>query len=206
MLEWVTSGNFLAKYAPHGLQRFNDICLSGNGESTLSEDFLAVCQIIARLRIKFSINSAVKTLLITNGSELHKPLIQAGIKLIAANQGEIWFKIDRATHAGIAQVNQVNLNLSSVIEHLRLSASLCPTFIQSCWFKVAGVNPPQGEVSEFIQLVLKVKPLIAGVFIYSTARNPALPEGQTISSVSLEFLESLADSLRKAGIVVKSYL
>ncbi|MEN9947076.1 MAG: hypothetical protein RLZZ293_1462, partial [Pseudomonadota bacterium] len=56
MLNWIINGDFLIKYAPDGLQRFNDICLSGNGESTLSEDFLAVCELIALKRKQFSLD------------------------------------------------------------------------------------------------------------------------------------------------------
>jgi wyosine [tRNA(Phe)-imidazoG37] synthetase (radical SAM superfamily) len=203
MLAWILRGDFIKLYAPVNLQRLNDICLSGNGESTLAPEFMAVCNIISSLRRKHQVPAAVKTILISNGSEINHDDIQCGLRVIAANSGEVWFKIDRATAKGIAQVNQVNLHLNGVIERFKLAASCCPTLVQSCWFKTAACDPDPSEAKAFIQLMLKLKP--EGVLLYSTARNPALPEGQNISPVSVEFLQHLALQLKDNGIKVNYY-
>ena len=122
MLDWIINGTFIQQFAPIGLRRFNDICLAGNGEPTLSVDFVAVCEIIAKLRLKYQLAGQVKTILITNGSEMHKLKVQSGLRLIAENNGEVWFKIDRGTQLGVQNVNQVSLSLSSVVQHLKTSA------------------------------------------------------------------------------------
>ncbi len=205
MLHWILRGDFIANHAPEGLQRLNDLCLSGNGESTLAPEFLTVCEIIARLRQRCAVPQAVKTILISNGSEMHKAEIQQGLRIIAANSGEVWFKIDRATGPGIAQVNQVNLQLSGVVERFKLAAACCPIMVQSCWFKTAGQDPEEEEVTSFIALIREIKDYVSGVLLYSTARNPQLPEGQGISQVSLEFLAQMAQQLQYCGIPVKYY-
>ncbi len=205
MLEWIVKGDFIAKYAPQGLQRFNDICLSGNGESTLSKDFVAVIAIIAKLRAKYQLANEVKTILITNGSEAHLPAVQEGLRIIANNNGEIWFKIDRASESGISQVNQVNLNLTSIVEKLTIAASICPTYIQSCWFRTNNQDPSDEEVNKFIDLMAKLKDKIQGVLLYSTARNPALPEGAIISQVNEQFLSAMANRIEQYGVKVKYY-
>ncbi|AUR51871.1 radical SAM protein [Aquella oligotrophica] len=205
MLEWIIHGDFIITHAPAGLQRFNDICLSGNGESTLSKDFMAVTQIIAKLRKKYQIGSDVKTILISNGSEMHLTATQEGLKIIAENNGELWFKIDRVSTNGIAEVNQVNLHLDGILERLKIASAICPTWIQSCWFKTANIDPAKEEVDNFIELIHNIHRMIKGVLIYSTARNPALPEGDNISQVSLDFLAEMANRIESFGIKVKYY-
>ena len=206
MLDWIVNGQFIQEYAPVGLQRFNDICLSGNGESTLSEDFVAVCEIIAELREKYKIGTEVKTVLISNGSEILKENVQQGLKIIAAHNGELWFKIDRANPDAINQVNQVSIDINGVIKRLQLASSLCKTYVQSCWFRVDEIEPAAELVAEFVALMVQLKPYIAGVLLYSTARNPALPEGHNISQVSPEFLTNLANQIADNGIMVKNYV
>lgn len=205
MLEWIIKGNFIITHAAKGLQRFNDICLSGNGESTLSKDFIAVTQLIAKMRSKYELTNKVKTILITNGSEIHNEITQEGLKIIAQNNGEIWFKIDRVTSEGINQVNQVKLHLPGVLERLLIASSLCPTYIQSCWFKTDNINPADEEIDAFIAVISQVKNNIQGVLLYSTARNPALPEGHNISQIDNEFLASLAVKIEEIGVNVKYY-
>lgn len=206
MLDWIVNGKFIQEYAPVGLQRFNDICLSGNGESTLSEDFVAVCQIIAELRKKYAIGLDVKTVLISNGSEILKESVQQGLTIISENNGELWFKIDRANHDAINLVNQVSIDVNGVIRRLKLASSLCTTYVQSCWFRVDEIEPAAELVAEFVDLMVQLKPYVAGVLLYSTARNPALPEGNNISQVSPEFLANLADQIARSGIIVKNYV
>ncbi|MFN7094207.1 MAG: hypothetical protein ACK4M7_02480 [Burkholderiales bacterium] len=205
MLEWITQGDFMQKYAPIGLQRFNDICFSGNGESTLSKQFLPVMEIVAKLRAKYYLQDKVKTVLITNGSEVAREDILTALAMLQENNGEVWFKVDSASWEGINKINQVNLSLESVTKRLQLAAGVCKTYIQTCLFKIAEQDPKQLEIDEYINLVAQVRSLIAGVFLYSTARNPALPEGQHISQVSEEFLASVAARLRQLGVTVQYY-
>jgi wyosine [tRNA(Phe)-imidazoG37] synthetase (radical SAM superfamily) len=205
MLEWIIHGDFLTTQVSAPWQRFNDICIAGNGEPTLSPDFAAVMQLIAKLRAKYHLGSYVKTILITNGSEVHKPKVQAGLEILAALNGQVWFKIDRATPDKIAAVNQIQLSLPSIINRLTIASQLCPTYIQSCWFNRDGIAPSADDITAFIELVAQVKPLIAGILLYSTARNPALPEGKGISQVSQEFLTNLANRLHSLDINVKAY-
>lgn len=205
MLNYIINGEFLTKYTSTKFRRFNDICLSGNGESTTSHNFLAVVNIIATLRDKYKLTNNVKTILITNGSEIDLPDITEALKLISNLNGEVWFKVDSATKSGINRVNQVVLSIESVKKRLLLSSQLCRTYIQTCMFKTKGTDPDSYEIDEYINFVTSVREHIAGVLLYSTARNPALPEGHEISSVSEEFLANIANRLATNGISVKYY-
>ncbi|MDD3267349.1 MAG: hypothetical protein PHC75_09265 [Burkholderiales bacterium] len=206
MLDWIVNGDFIQEFAPSGLQRFNDICIAGNGEPTLSEEFLEVCKIIARLRDKYNINS-VKTVLITNGSQIHYQSVQESIKILAKCNGEVWFKVDRAKKESINEVNQINLSMESVENNLKLCSKLCKTLIQSCWFKYDGILPTKNDVDEFISFIIKNINHIYGVLLYSTARNPALPEGAKISQVDEKWMKELQDKLISMGITkVSAYI
>lgn len=205
MLQWIINGDFLINFAPSGLQRLNDICLAGNGEPTLSPDFLAVCQLIVKLRQKYLLDN-VKTVLITNGSQIHLPRIKDALKVLNNCNGEVWFKVDRATSEKVNLINQVLLNMETVGNHLVLSSMLCKTFIQSCWFNNYGNEPDIGDVAQFVDFIAKYKSNIAGVLLYSTARLPALPEGAEIAQCSDAFLYNLNEQILKLGIKSVYYI
>jgi wyosine [tRNA(Phe)-imidazoG37] synthetase (radical SAM superfamily) len=206
ILDWIVNGNFLEIHAPANLQRFNDICLAGNGEPTLSTNFVDVCVLIDKLRRKYSLGSEVKTILITNGSELNHIKVQEGIKIIAKNSGIIWFKLDRANSHEIKMVNQVELSIEKIAHRLKIACELCACYIQSCWFRANGLDPSHHEVDGFLSFLTYYAPDIQGVLLYSTARLPALPEGQNITSVDAEFLARLARNINNLGVAVKYYL
>lgn len=205
MLDCIVNGNFIQEFAPVGLQRFNDICLAGNGEPTLSNEFLDVCIIIEKLYKKYKL-SKVKTLLITNGSQLQQTRVQDGIKILANYYGEIWFKIDRINKASINDVNQINLSIDIIAKNLILCASLCSTFIQSCWFKNHDIFPSEHDVEEFIKFAVEYKKYFEGILLYSTVRPPALLEGSHISQVSLEWLNEFKDKLCVYDINTSAYV
>lgn len=206
MLGWITTGDFLSKFAPAGLQCLNDICISGNGEPTLSPQFEDVVKIIASLRAKYKLVDTVKSILITNGSEINKSIVQNGLKLLAQNNGEIWFKLDKATSAGMKTINQVSLSLPMVAKNLHLATQLCKTYIQTCVLRLNGKNPEEPEISSYIDFICQFKGEIEGVLLYSVARNPTLPEGVGVSSVSFEYLQDIAARIKHSGIAVKYYL
>lgn len=199
MLNWIVNGDFIANFAPEGLQRFNDICLAGNGEPTLSPDFLFTCDLIANLQDKYKLKD-VKTVLITNGSQFYSSVVQNAVQIIAACNGEVWFKVDRISKDSVNCVNQINMSIDSVSERLKISSNLCKTYIQSCWFNNNNKEPDIADVDEFIDFVAIHKDYIHGVLLYSTARNPALIEGANITQSSNEFLSNINERLLKLGI------
>ena len=205
MLDWIIMGNFLIEHAPEKLRRFNDIALSGNGESTLAPEFFSVVEIIAKLRNKYKLGD-VKTVLITNGSEIDKENIINSLAILSKNNGEVWFKIDSATTDGINKINQVNLNVAVIVKKLELSASICRTYIQTCLFQNNETEPSINEIKAYLLLLSDVSNSISGVLLYSTARNPSLSEGANISSVSEAFLLNVATQIKILGLPVKYYV
>ncbi|MGB0761997.1 MAG: hypothetical protein ACPGPS_20770, partial [Rubripirellula sp.] len=67
--------------------------------------------------------------------------------------GEIWFKLDRASKKGVSIVNDVAFSKKRVIDNLRLSADTCPTWIQTCVFDIDGAPPKDDEVQAYIDFL-----------------------------------------------------
>jgi wyosine [tRNA(Phe)-imidazoG37] synthetase (radical SAM superfamily) len=196
MLEWIVNGDFLAQFAPDGMQRLNDICMAGNGEPTLSPNFVEVCELIAKLRNQFNISDDVKTVLITNGSHASHEKTQQGFKILNEINGEIWFKIDRINPESINATNQVNLSRDIISKNLITTSKQCKTLVQSCWFANSGASPSEQEMLDFTDFIIEHKAYITKVLLYSVARPTAQAEGKNIRQFSeneFDFITNIFD-------------
>ncbi|MDP1939308.1 MAG: radical SAM protein, partial [Gallionella sp.] len=126
-------GDFMQTRVPEGARRLNDIALSGNGEPTSAAEFAEVIALIARVRRDLSLSETVKTVLITNGSLLHRDDVVLGLREMAGIQGEVWFKLDRASEAGMLRVNDTHARIDKVRDNLIAAINACPTWLQTCW-------------------------------------------------------------------------
>ncbi|PIV91807.1 MAG: radical SAM protein, partial [Gallionellales bacterium CG17_big_fil_post_rev_8_21_14_2_50_54_146] len=107
-------GDFMQTRVPIGARRINDIALSGNGEPTSAAEFSSVIELIARVRHELAVPQTVKTVLITNGSLLYRADVQQGLRIMAGMGGEVWFKLDRASAAGILRINDTQARMDKV--------------------------------------------------------------------------------------------
>jgi wyosine [tRNA(Phe)-imidazoG37] synthetase (radical SAM superfamily) len=68
---------------PLALRHFNDIAFSGNGEPTTYPWFSDAVQLAIEARSKSGYTpEEVKIVLITNATQLHRPQVQAGLRLL----------------------------------------------------------------------------------------------------------------------------
>ena len=204
-LDDVLRGDYLARHAPEGAQRLTDIALSGDGEPTSAREFDRVVEVIGRVRAASGMPAGVKTVLITNGSLIQRPEVQAGLRTLATLEGEVWFKVDRATEAGIRAVNDVALSPDAVRRNLAAAARLCPTWVQTCMFALDGRPPSDDELEAYLALLrtaLADAVPLRGVLLYGLARPPMQPEAPRLSTVPAEWLEALAERVRALGLAV----
>ena len=94
-------GDFMQRRVPEGARRINDIALSGNGEPTSAEEFTLVIELVAKLKQELQLPSEIKLVLISNGSLIYRENVQHGLRRMAQINGEVWFKLDRASEAGM---------------------------------------------------------------------------------------------------------
>lgn len=208
MLHHILHGDFMAAQVPEGMRRLNDIALSGNGEPTSAPEFPAVIRIIACLLEEFGLKGVIKLVLITNGSLVHRPEVQSGIAALAELNGEVWFKLDRATAAGQKQVNDTETDPERHYQRLKTVAALAPTWVQTCMFALDGAEPSPEEVNAYLGLLARSRservPL-AGVLLYGLARPSLQPEAGRLSPVSQDSWQALAQAIRALGLPLRDY-
>jgi wyosine [tRNA(Phe)-imidazoG37] synthetase (radical SAM superfamily) len=199
-------GTFMQDCVPEGSRRINDIALSGNGEPTSAREFAQVIELIGQVMAEFGLIGAIKLVLITNGSLMHRGYVQEGLKKMAALNGEVWFKLDSATPEGAWLINGTRISLARTYDHLCTAAALCPTLLQTCVFARDG--KPPGEVEQeaylaFIARLVKERVPIKGVLLYGLARPSMQPEAERLLALPLSWMEQFAAEIEARGIPAK---
>ena len=205
-LQELLHGDFMQRRVPEGARRINDIALSGNGEPTSAKEFEQVIALIGKLRQELALPAHIKLILITNGSLMHRENVQQGLRQMAQLNGEVWFKIDRASKAGMQRINNTRASLTKVREHLATAIALCPTWLQTCWFMLDGEPPGKQDEDDYLDFLTalirdNIKP--EGVLLYSLARPTLQPEAPKLVALPPQQLEAFAARIRKLGVEVK---
>lgn len=199
-------GDFMRRRVPEGLQRINDIALSGNGEPTSAAEFAEVIALIARVRNDVALGPEVKTVLITNGSLLYRGEVQLGLRAMARLNGEVWFKLDRASEAGMQLVNDTKTSMSKVRDNLIASIACCPTWLQTCWFALDGEPPShqdEDDYLEFVAALLRDGHRPQGVLLYGLARPSMQAEAPRLSALPEKHLHTFGVRIEKLGLKIK---
>jgi wyosine [tRNA(Phe)-imidazoG37] synthetase (radical SAM superfamily) len=199
-------GDFMQSRVPEGSRRINDIALSGNGEPTSATEFAQVIDIVARVRREMLLPEDLKTVLITNGSLVFRSTVQQALHKMAQLNGEVWFKLDRASAAGMQRINDTHTNMNKVRDNLIASITNCPTWLQTCWFAIDGEPPTlqdENEYLEFISTLLRDNYKPQGVLLYSLARPSLQVEAPRLSALSEGHLQAFADHIVQLGLPVK---
>ena len=204
-LDQILRGSYLEDEVPEGQRRLNDIAFSGNGEPTVAPNFLDAVQAVYDVRARGKVPDAVKTVLITNGSLMHQAKVIRGVKELVSINGEVWYKIDRATGKGARLINDTKVSKSRIITNLAASANACPTWIQTCLFKLDGLNPSDSDLDAYCELINEVKTSgipLKGILLYGLARDSFQPEAARLSPLDGGWLKSFANRLRDMGVTV----
>jgi wyosine [tRNA(Phe)-imidazoG37] synthetase (radical SAM superfamily) len=196
----VTTGDYLLRNAPPAARRVVDVAFSGNGEPTSAPEFADAVERVASVLREFGLLDSVKLRLITNGSLLHRASVRQGIAAIGRLDGEVWFKVDRATSAGIEEINGIRLTPEKIRESLLQCAELAPTWVQTCYFAIDGGEASAAERSAYLQLIAACKEKIKGVHLYGLARPSLQPEAPRLANLSAESFRRFAGSIARLGI------
>ncbi len=205
-LDDVLNGSFYDRFeVPSENRQIKDIAISGNGEPTSVEGFEEVISLIGETIEKAKINDPYQFVLITNGSLIHKKQVQKGLAVLNQLQGRVWFKLDSATHVGRKMINNAGGLQEKYVENLQLSASLCPTWVQTCLLKIDGQILDVKEQVAYLKLLEDVleKVDLQGVLLYTLARPSMQPEAKRLSKVSGQELNDFAAQIRLLGLDVR---
>lgn len=201
-LHQVTLRDYLQRNAPDGARRLVDVAFSGNGEPTSSPEFDAALVCVERALRDADLLDSLTIRLITNGSLLHRPAVERAVARIGELGGEVWFKVDAATAAGMERINRVHASAQKVTEALRRCARLAPTWVQTCCFAYDGEAMSAAEWSAYLQFIAAVAGIIKGVHLYGLARPSMQPDASRLSNLSADTFQNLARSISSQGIEV----
>ena len=200
MLDQILHGDFMARRVPEDCRSLCDVAISGNGEPTSCRAFDAVVSVIAEQMNSQGINIPLR--LITNGSYIHKAHVQAGMRTMSSNHGEVWIKVDSVTDEGIRRINGIKLDEQRLRQQVEVAAHLCPTWIQTCMVAWDGQSPAAEEVSAYLQFLSRLKqehvPL-RGVMLYGLARPSLQREASQLMALGSEWMEDMAVQIRQCG-------
>jgi wyosine [tRNA(Phe)-imidazoG37] synthetase (radical SAM superfamily) len=197
-----TEGDFLTREAPPEARQLMDVAFSGNGEPSSAAEFSEAVASVEKVLREFDLHNTLKLRLITNGSLLHRDTVRQGIARIGAMNGEVWFKIDRATANGTNQINGIRLAPERIKTALLECAELAPTWVQTCYFAIDGQEASEEEQNTYIQLIASARQKIKGVHLYGLARPSLQPDAQRLSNLPPENFQRFARRITALGVEV----
>ena len=202
-LHGAIAGDFLATRVPTGSRRLVDVAFSGNGEPTSAREFPAAVELAARVKAAHGLGRETPLRLITNGSLLDRKAVQTGIAQLGRAGGEVWFKCDTGTAAGLARINGTRTQPDVVARRLACCVELAPTWVQTCLFLIDGEAPAEPDISAWLALLAPLAPALAGVHLYSLARPSQQEEASRLGRMDAVALEAVAARVRRLGLRVR---
>jgi len=207
ILDEVIHGDFYDHYdVAEDLRTIKDIAISGNGEPTSAKNFDEIVELVSQIIRQFTLQDKIKLVLITNGSLAGKEVVQSGLSTMSSINGEVWFKLDSGTDAGLKTINNAGISIEHVKENLKIVSGLCPTWLQTCVFKLDGKLPPKNERKSYLQFLSCLKKegiRINGVLLYGLARPSMQAEAPRLAAVSEAWMNEFADDIRLLGFQIK---
>lgn len=190
---------------PQDLQRLNDIALSGDGEPTTYVNFDELMQQVADVKRSLGLDQ-VKIVLITNASMLHRERVQAGLRVLDANNGEVWAKLDAGTAAYYQQIARTVIHFRRVLDNITGAAQQRPLVIQSLFCEIHGAGPPEDELSAYCERLNEITESggsLTAVQIYTVARRPAESCVGPLKDAEIDRIVELVRS--RTGLLVEGY-
>ncbi|MGZ5607576.1 MAG: radical SAM protein [Methylobacter sp.] len=205
-LDEVLNGDFYQRFQVDEDKRvIKDIAISGNGEPTSLKDFDKAVALIGKVATEARVLPRSNFVLITNGSLVHRPSVQSGLKKLNEYGGEVWFKVDSATEEGRALMNNTGQSYQASLDNLLLCVSLCPTKLQTCLLDYDKRGLPTKEQNAFLDMLRNIKAkgcVLKGVMLYTIARPSLQPESGKLAKLPVETLNAFADEIRLLGFNV----
>jgi len=160
---------------PTALRRINDIAFSGDGEPTTCPHFSECVRIAAEVKRAAGL-ADVKIVLITDACYLTRPAVEEGLRVMDANQGEVWAKLDAGTEEYFRLINRPNYSLAHVMANISACARVRPVVIQSLFLRVNDSPPSSAEIDAYVGRLKEIQTgggTISYVQVYTVSRRPA---------------------------------
>ena len=202
LLQDIMQGDFMVQRVPETSRRLMDVAFSGNGEPTSAPEFAEAVAVVAKVLDEAGLAGKLPLRLITNGSLLDRPAVQDGVAELARHGGEVWFKLDAALSEDIQRINGSRIQPEQHLARLLTCARVCPTWVQSCFFRTDGEAPSSASMDAYVELLARAAMDVKGVHLYGLARASMQPGADRLSPLPANWFEALAQRLKKKGLTV----
>jgi wyosine [tRNA(Phe)-imidazoG37] synthetase (radical SAM superfamily) len=212
-LESVVHGDYMARHVPEGSRVLKDVAFSGNGEPTSSKQFAEVVERVGHVLRELDLAGEIPLVLITNGSLVHHAHVQRGLVAMKALGGVVWFKLDSATDAGQALLNDAKAGVARTRANVEIAARACPTWIQTMmvgWKHDSATHsgglPTEVEQDAYIALLndlVEKRVPVEGVLLYGLARRSYQPEAKELFALPREWMEAFGRRIEATGLAVQ---
>jgi wyosine [tRNA(Phe)-imidazoG37] synthetase (radical SAM superfamily) len=192
LLTWVADGT-LFQHPPFdsvsgSMRRVNDVCIAGDGEPTAVPEFKDTVQLVVDLKRRLELD-ALKIIVITNATMLHKPRVRAALELMDRSNGEVWAKLDAGTEAYYRRICVTNVPFARILKNLEEAARARPLVIQSLFLEIDGSGPSEAELAAYIgrlRHLLDTGGKLKLIQVYSVARRPPGSDVFSLSDVEID--------------------
>ncbi len=190
---------------PAHLRRLNDLAFSGDGEPTTCPEFGEVVTAAAEVRRLHGLTD-VKLVLITNATQFHRPTVRAGLDVLAANNGEVWAKLDAGSEEYYHRIERTTIPLRRVLDNIVAEALVRPLVIQSMFLRLDGQPPTVAEQEAYCEQlneIVRAGGRIKLVQIYTVARVPAEANVTALTDKEVDALVVLVRD--RTGLAAEAY-
>jgi len=193
-------------HVPEDKKIIKDICLSGDGESTIVKEFPEVCKRMRQIQKEFQSKYSpdhisglgnFKLRLITNASRLGNEKVEDALKFLLESNGEIWAKLDAGTDPWYKRMNRSAVKFDTILSNLEKVIKLYPICIQTMQCSLQGDFPTEAEVEQYIQNLERIYHAAPQNFVevqlYTVIRQTMIPD---VLPLPKEFLEKTAQKIK----------
>lgn len=193
-----------------------DICLSGDGESTIVKEFPEVCKRMRKIQQEFQTKysakdpsglGSFKLRLITNASRLGNDAVEQALDYLLESDGEIWAKLDAGTEEWYKKMNRSAVKFDTILANLEKIIKRSPICIQTMQCSIQGEEPSDVEVDLYIknlERIYKANPKnFVEVQLYTVIRQTMIPD---VLPLPKEFLDNTAKKIvAKLPVQVRTF-
>jgi wyosine [tRNA(Phe)-imidazoG37] synthetase (radical SAM superfamily) len=187
-------------------REIRDVTFAGDGEPPSYPNFTGVVRETIRIKKEEGFERLPINLL-TNATLIDRPRVQEGMRLIDADGGAHWLKLDAGTEEYYKLVERTTIPFARVLANLAAAARERPVVIQSLFLRIRGEAPSAAEIDAWcgrLEAILKEGGAIRLVQVYTVARPPA---ESYVTPLSDQEVDAIAAEARRRlpGIAVESF-
>jgi len=182
-------------------QPVRDLCVSGNGEPTLSTHLWEALELCAEARHRHSDSAgSAPIVIITNATGFLDREICRRLAAFARREPlKIWAKLDAGDQEGFAAMSRSGFDLDVITGALAEFSRETPTILQTMLCGMRGKAPERPEALAYasrVNSMLEAGATIEAIHLYTLARAPIEPWVRAISDESiLRFMRIVSGAL-----------